>query len=165
MTTGVSDGRGASVLLIEDEQELADEVRLELEAAGHSVETANSFEDGLRGARSGWASILLVDRMLNGADGLSIVETLRREGDLTPVLVISALSTVDERIGGLKAGGDDYLVKPFDLRELSARVEALLRRGGDARATRIKVGVLEMDKVDRKVRCAGLPVDLLPREC
>ena len=72
--------------------------------------------------------------MLNGADGLTIVETLRREGDRTPVLVISALSSVDERISGLKAGGDDYLVKPFDVRELSARIEALLRRGFDARA-------------------------------
>ena len=164
ITAGVSPGRGASVLLIEDESELAEEVRLELEASGYSVKVANSVEDGLPAARSGWASILVVDRMLNGADGLSIVETLRQEGDSTPVLVISALSTVDERISGLKAGGDDYLVKPFDLRELSARIEALLRRSVDARATRLKVGLLEMDLVDRKVRCSGRPVDLVPRE-
>ncbi len=159
-----SDPRRASVLLIEDEPELAEEVRLELEAAGHSVRVAYDVDEGLRAARSGWASILVVDRMLGSADGLSIVETLREEGDSTPVLVISALSSVDERISGLKAGGDDYLVKPFDVRELSARVEALMRRRGETRATRLQVGALEMDLVDRKVRCGGLPVELLPRE-
>ncbi len=156
--------RNGRVLLIEDETELAGEVRLELEAAGHSVRVAHTLEDGLAAARSGWASLLLVDRMLNGADGLSIVEALREDGDSTPVLVISALSSVDERIIGLKAGGDDYLVKPFDIRELSARVEALLRRGAETRATQLKVGVLEMDLIDHAVRCAGRPVDLVRRE-
>ena len=164
MSTRTGGKEGASVLLVEDELELADEVRLELEAAGHSVRTAHSVEDGLRAARSGWASVLVIDRMLNGADGLTIVETLRREGDSTPVLVISALSSVDERISGLKAGGDDYLIKPFDIRELSARIEAVLRRGFDARQVRLKVGVLEMDRVDRTVRCAGRHIDLLPKE-
>ena len=122
------------------------------------------MEDGLEAARSGWASVLVVDRMLHGNDGLSIIEALRSEGNATPVLVISALSSVDERINGLKAGGDDYLVKPFDVRELTARVEALLRRRGDARATRLRAGDLEMDLVERTVRCAGRSVDLLPRE-
>ena len=159
-----TDSRSASVLLIEDEPELSDEVRLELEAAGYSVRVAFSVDEGLQAARSGWASVLVVDRMLRGGDGLSIIEALRKEGDSTPVLVISALSSVDERISGLKAGGDDYLVKPFDTRELSARVAALLRRGSESRATRLKVGELDMDLVDRAVSLAGRPVELLPRE-
>ncbi len=154
----------ATVLLIEDEPELADEVRLELEAAGYSVRVAYTVDEGLRAARSGWASVLVVDRMLRGGDGLSIIEALRKDGDRTPVLVISALSSVDERISGLKAGGDDYLIKPFDTRELSARVAALLRRGNDSRAIRLKVGDLEIDLVDRTVTCAGRRVELLPRE-
>ncbi len=176
MANSIVDGSGASgaqhraapretsVLLIEDEPELSDEVRLELEAAGYSVRVAYNVDDGLLAARSGWASVLVVDRMLSGGDGLSIIETLRNDGDRTPVLVISALSTVDERISGLKAGGDDYLIKPFDTRELSARVAALLRRGSDSRAIRLKVGDLEMDLVDRTLRCAGRSVELLPRE-
>jgi two-component system OmpR family response regulator len=155
---------GLAVLVIEDERAIAEEIRIELEAEGYSVRLVDTADEGLKAARSGWASVLVVDRMLNGADGLSIVETLRREGGSTPVLVISALSSVDERITGLKAGGDDYLVKPFDTRELSARIEALVRRGADARVTRLKVGLLEMDLVDRTVRCAGRDVDLLPRE-
>ena len=176
MANSIVDGSGASgaqhraapretsVLLIEDEPELSDEVRLELEAAGYSVRVAYNVDDELLAARSGWASVLVVDRMLSGGDGLSIIETLRNDGDRTPVLVISALSTVDERISGLKAGGDDYLIKPFDTRELSARVAALLRRGSDSRAIRLKVGDLEMDLVDRTLRCAGRSVELLPRE-
>ncbi len=164
MNAGTDGKRGASVLLVEDEPELANEVRLELEAVGYLVRIAHCAEEGLEVAQSGWASVLVIDRMLNSADGLSIVEALRRDGDTTPALVISALSSVDQRISGLKAGGDDYLVKPFDIGELSARVEALLRRGTESRATRLKVGVLEMDLVDREVRCAGRTVDLLPRE-
>ena len=123
---------GAPVLVVEDERDLAEEIRLELEASGHAVQLSETVEDGLRAARSGIA-VLIIDRMLQGEDGLSIIESLRAEGNFTPALVISALSSVDERINGLKAGGDDYLVKPFDIRELTARVEALLRRGGDAR--------------------------------
>jgi two-component system OmpR family response regulator len=153
-----------TVLVVEDEPEIAEEVRLALEADGYAVRVAHDVGAGLEAANSGWASVLVIDRMLNDADGLTIVEALRERGDATPVLVISALSSVDERISGLKAGGDDYLVKPFDVRELSARVEALLRRGADPRATRLKVGVLDMDLVDRRVRCLGRPVDLLPRE-
>jgi two-component system OmpR family response regulator len=156
-------GAGAPVLVVEDERDLAEEIRLELQASGHPVELTETVDDGLRAARSG-AAVLVIDRMLRGEDGLSIIETLRREGNTTPALVISALSSVDERINGLKAGGDDYLIKPFDIRELTARVEALLRRGGDPRVTRLQIGALEMDLVDRTVRCDGKPVDLLPRE-
>ena len=155
---------GAPVLVVEDEPDLAEEIRSQLQADGHPVELARTMEEGLAAACSGWASVLIVDRMLHGDDGLSIIEALRREGNATPALVISALSSVDERINGLKAGGDDYLVKPFDVRELTARVEALLRRRGDTRATRLQAGDIEMDLVERKVRCAGRSVDLLPRE-
>ena len=153
---------GAPVLVVEDERDLAEEIRLELEASGHPVLLSETVDDGLRAARSG-AAVLIIDRMLQGQDGLSIIEALRAEGNATPALVISALSSVDDRINGLKAGGDDYLITPFDIRELTARVEALLRRG-DTRLTRLQVGALEMDLVERTVRCDGKPVDLLPRE-
>jgi len=151
------------VLVIEDERELAEEIRLELQASGHPVQLFETVDDGLRAARLG-AAVLVIDRMLRGEDGLSIIEALRAEGNSTPALVISALSSVDERINGLKAGGDDYLVKPFDIRELTARVEALLRRGGDTRVTRLQAGALEMDLVERIARCDGKLIDLLPRE-
>ncbi len=154
---------GASVLVVEDERDLAEEIRLELQASGHAVQLSETVDDGLRAARSGVA-VLIIDRMLKGEDGLSIIELLRAEGNTTPALVISALSSVDERINGLKAGGDDYLIKPFDIRELTARVEALLRRGGDTRLSRLHVGAIEMDLIERTVRCHGELVDLLPRE-
>jgi two-component system, OmpR family, response regulator len=154
----------ARILVVEDERDLAEDIRLELEASGYSVQLSETVEEGMRLARSGAVSVLVIDRMLNGADGLTIVETLRREGATTPALVISALTSVDERVHGLKAGGDDYLAKPFAIRELAARVEALMRRGGDPRVTRLHVGDLEMDLVERAVRCEGKPVDLLPRE-
>jgi two-component system OmpR family response regulator len=155
---------GSPVLIVEDERDLTDEIRLELQAIGYPVLVSETVEDALRAARSGGVGVLIVDRMLHGEDGLSIIEALRREGNGTPALVISALSSIDERINGLKAGGDDYLVKPFDIRELTARVEALLRRGGDSRPTRLQVGSLEMDLVERIVRCDGKIVELLPRE-
>ena len=114
---------GAPILVVEDERDLADEIRLELQANGHPVQLSETVDEGLRAARSGPA-VLVIDRMLQGQDGLSIIEALRAEGNATPALVISALSSVDDRITGLKAGGDDYLVKPFDIRELSARVRS-----------------------------------------
>jgi two-component system, OmpR family, response regulator len=163
--TGRADApAGPPVLVVEDERDLAEEIRLELQASGHPVQLSETVDDALRMARSGGAAVLVIDRMLRGEDGLSIIETLRDEGNTTPALVISALSSVDERINGLKAGGDDYLVKPFEIRELAARVEALLRRGGDPRVTRLQVGALEIDLVERTVRCEGKPIDLLPRE-
>ena len=154
----------APLLLVEDERDLADEIRAELETGGHRVNHAETVEDGLKAARSDGPGLLIVDRMLGDEDGLTIVERLREEGNAIPVLVISALSTVDDRVRGLKAGGDDYLVKPFALRELSARIEALLRRAADARSTRLRVGPLDMDLVERKLTRDGEPVDLLPRE-
>ncbi len=154
---------GPPILVVEDERDLAEEIRLELQASGHPVRLSETVDEALGAARSG-AAVLVIDRMLHGEDGLTIIEALRGEGNATPALVISALSSVDERINGLKAGGDDYLVKPFDMRELTARVEALLRRGGDTRQTRLQVGALEMDLVERTARCDGKLIDLLPRE-
>ena len=124
-------GSGSLVLVVENDRELAEEIRLDLEAGGYAVQVAETLTEGLRAARSGDASVLVVDRLLDGENGLSIIEALRGEGKWTPALAISELTSVDERIAGLKAGCDDYLVKPFDVRELTARVEALLRRGGE----------------------------------
>ena len=164
MPQTASSGAKPAVLIIEDERGLAEEIRYELQAEGYPVALAETRDEGLRAARAGGASVLVVDRMLHHEDGLSILETLRDEGNPTPILVISALSSVDDRIRGLKAGGDDYLVKPFELRELTARVEALSRRIPDTRATRLRAGPLEMDLVERTVRRGERRVDLLPRE-
>jgi two-component system OmpR family response regulator len=155
---------GSLVLLIEDDRELAGAIRLDLEAGGHTVHIAETMAEGLRAARSGDVAALIIDRLMDGENGLSIVETLRSEGKWAPALVISGLTSVDERIAGLKAGCDDYLVKPFDVRELTARVEALLRRGGDVGLVRLRVADLEMDLIERTVRCEGRLVDLVPRE-
>ena len=157
-------GDGSLVLVIEDDRELADEIRLDLEAGGHTVQVAGTLTEGLRAARLGDVGVLVIDRILQGEDGLSIIEALRGQGKAAPVLVISGLTSIDERIAGLKAGCDDYLVKPFDVRELTARVEALLRRGGDMGLIRLRVGDLEMDLIERTVRCEGRLVDLVPRE-
>jgi two-component system, OmpR family, response regulator len=155
---------GSLVLLIEDDRELAGAIRLDLEAGGHTVHIAETMAEGLRAARSGDVAALIIDRFMDGENGLSIVETLRSEGKWTPALVISGLTSVDERIAGLKAGCDDYLVKPFDVRELTARVDALLRRGRDVGLIRLRVADLEMDLIERTVRCEGRLVDLVPRE-
>jgi two-component system OmpR family response regulator len=155
---------GSLVLLIEDDRELAGAIRLDLEAGGHTVHIAETIAEGLRAARSGDVAALVIDRLMDGENGVSIVETLRSEGKWTPALVISGLSSVDERIAGLKSGCDDYLVKPFDVRELTARVEVLLRRGGDVGLIRLRVADLEMDLIERTVKCEGRLVDLVPRE-
>jgi two-component system OmpR family response regulator len=152
------------VLLIEDEKGLAEEIGAELRRLGYLVHHVETVVEGFGAARAGGAAIMVVDRMLHGSDGLSMVETLRSEGVKTPVLVISALSSVDERIRGLKAGGDDYLVKPFAMAELAARVEALLRRLDDVRTTKLRAGDLEMDLIEQTVRRGETAIDLLPRE-
>lgn len=157
-------GGGGVVLVIEDDRELAEEICLDLGASGHAAQVAETLNDGLRMIRSGKAAAVVIDRVLEGENGLSVVEALRREGNWTPVLVVSGLTSVDERIAGLKVGCDDYLVKPFDVRELTARVEALLRRGGEVGVIRLRVGDLEMDLIDRTVRFEGKPVELVPRE-
>jgi two-component system OmpR family response regulator len=158
------DGQRRHVLIVEDENSLAEEITAELSDLGFCATSVDSVAEGLRQARSGEPAILIVDRMLGGADGLSMIETLRQEGFKIPFLVISALSAVDERIKGLKAGGDDYLVKPFAMAELTARIEALLRRVDDTRASKLRVGDLEMDLIEQTVRRGEAEIDLLPRE-
>jgi two-component system OmpR family response regulator len=156
-------GGGGSILLVENDRELAEEIRLDLEGSGHSVRVTGTLIEGLEAARSGDAAVLVIDRFLEGENGLSIVEALRGEGKRTPALVLGGLTSFDERIVGLKAGCY-YLAKPFNVRELTARVESLLRRGGDIGVIRLRVGDLEMDLIDRTVRHAGRLVDLVPRE-
>ncbi len=152
------------VLLIEDDAETACEISAELAERGYAVEWAANGVDGLGKARIGKTDILIVDRMLPGLDGLSVIETLRSERVRTPVLVHSALGAVDDRVRGLRSGGDDYLTKPFALVELLARVEALLRRPAESPDTILRVGPLELDLLARTARRAERAIDLLPRE-
>ena len=152
-----------TILLVEDEKELADEIKTELERLGYHVQMA-SIAEAADAARVGDAAILVMDRMVFGEDSLNMLEILRKEGVKVPVLVISALSSIDQRVRGLKAGGDDYLTKPFAMIELTARVEALLRRLDDVRTTKLRVGDLEMDLIEHTVNRGGDGIDLLPRE-
>lgn len=160
----VSGATHASILLIEDEPDIAREITGQLSELGYTVKTADSDSTGLEEARSNFFSLLIIDRMLHGVDSLTMIETMRREDLHMPVLVISAMASVDERIKGLKAGGDDYIAKPFAMDELSARVEALLRRSLQTRMTLLRVGPLELDLIERKARRGGRELSLLPRE-
>jgi two-component system OmpR family response regulator len=162
--TGFRDGSMASVLLIEDDKETADEIRAELGDRGYVVDWAANGIEGLDKARSGGAEVVIVDRLLPGMDGLTIIEALRKEGMRTPVLVLSALGAVDDRVRGLRAGGDDYLTKPFATVELIARIEALLRRPTESRDTLLRVGPLELDLMERTAKRGDRVIDLLPRE-
>jgi two-component system OmpR family response regulator len=164
MSDSASEDCRVTLLVVEDDPAIAEEIRSEFLAKGHGVEVAETVADGLRLARTLTPSILIVDRVLHGEDGLSIIETLRSEGNAAPALVISGLSSVDDRVEGLAAGGDDYLVKPFAVRELAARVQALLRRSADRGATRLRAGAIEMDIVERRVVCDGREIELQPRE-
>ncbi|PHI96280.1 DNA-binding response regulator [Parasaccharibacter apium] len=153
-----------NLLLVEDDDSLAEEIVEDLRGRGYVVKRASTGPEGLEMARTGEHDLLVMDRMLPGLDGLSVLETLREQGMTMPVLVLSALSAVDDRISGLKAGGDDYLTKPFVMEELAARLEALLRRPIYGRTSMLKLGPLEMDLLERRVRREGREIDLLPRE-
>jgi two-component system OmpR family response regulator len=159
-----ADAAGARILLIEDDQETADEIVKHLSDRFCSVLLEANGRQGLETARRESFNLLIVDRMLPELDGLSIIAALRTEAIRTPVLVLSALSEVDERVRGLKAGGDDYLTKPFALTELAARVAALLRRPIETRETVLRVGPLELDLIDRVARRKNRRIELLPRE-
>ena len=153
------------ILIVEDDLEAADAMARGLVEAGHACERAEDGEAGLTAARAGGFDVLIVDRMMPRMDGVTLVETLRREGDQTPVLFLSALGEVNDRVEGLKAGGDDYLVKPYAFSELIARVEALARRRETGSVqTLLRVGDLEMDLIGRTVRRQGREIDLQPRE-
>ncbi len=153
------------VLIIEDDPVTADSIQAALARSGHEAVTVGDGEEGLERARSGSFDVLIVDRMLPRRDGLSIIESLRAGGDTTPALVLSALGEVDDRVEGLRRGGDDYLAKPFAFAELEARVEILARRGrASAASTRMSVDDLELDKITRRVTRTGRQIDLKPRE-
>ncbi|KAA0597369.1 MULTISPECIES: response regulator transcription factor [Azospirillum] len=153
------------ILVIEDDRQAASYLAKGLKEAGHVVDVANDGKEGLFLAGAEHYDVMIVDRMLPGRDGLSLVQVLRAAGNDTPVLFLSALGSVDDRVKGLKAGGDDYLTKPFAFSELLARIEVLVRRRGAAQPqTRLSVGDLELDLLSRSVKRAGKPIDLLPRE-
>lgn len=153
------------VLIIEDDVEAALFLQKALKESGHSADVAHDGDDGLVIARDGGHDVLIVDRMLPKQDGLSLVKTLRAEGVRTPVLFLSALGAVDDRVKGLKAGGDDYLTKPYAFTELLARIEALVRRTEPLEAqTRYQVGDLILDRLAHRVTRAGSAVVLQPRE-
>jgi two-component system, OmpR family, response regulator len=153
------------VLIVEDDDTIGSFVAKGLEEAGFAVDRAADGNVGLDLALATPYDAAVVDVMLPGKDGLSLVESLRRRGVRMPVLFLSARHTVDDRVRGLQAGGDDYLVKPFAFAELLARVQALVRRAsGPTEATRLSVGDLEMDLLSREVRRAGRKIDLRPKE-
>jgi two-component system OmpR family response regulator len=153
------------ILVIEDDREAAEYLVKGLRESGYAVDHAANGKDGLFLALSEPYDVMVVDRMLPGPDGLSIVESVRKSNIATPVLFLSALGEVEDRIAGLKAGGDDYLAKPYSFSELLARVEALLRRAGtQPESTFLSAGDLEMDLLSRKVTRQGKRVYLHPRE-
>jgi two-component system OmpR family response regulator len=157
-------GVRARILLIEDDQEIADEVANDLIDRAYDVTRAATGSQGAEEARRGKYDLLIVDLLLPECDGLSIIQGLRREGIQVPVLVVSALGAVNDRIRGLKMGGDDYVTKPFALPELAARVEALLRRPLETRATVLRVGPLELDLIERVARRGGAEIELSKSE-
>lgn len=153
------------ILIVEDDAETRDWVAKGLSEAGFAVETAETGRDGLYLATGGGFDLVILDRMLPHLDGLSVLKSLRAAGFTTPVLLLTAMSAVEERVRGLRAGADDYLVKPFSFDELHARVEALLRRPQDqAEDTVLSCADLSMDLVSRRVRRGDRDITLQPRE-
>jgi two-component system OmpR family response regulator len=154
------------ILLIEDDREMAGHIVHALGEHGHHVDVSHDGEQGLSQAAGGSHAALIVDRMLPRLDGLSMVRTLRASGNRTPVLCLTTRSGLDDRVEGLEAGGDDYLVKPFAFSELIARVNAITRRATQdgAEPTRLRCADLEMDLIRRAVHRGGKPVELQPQE-
>jgi DNA-binding response OmpR family regulator len=154
------------ILTIEDDELVVSDIVRALTASGFTVDVARTGRDGMAKAMSGDYDVITIDRMLPDLDGLKIVSTMRGVGMETPVIVMSALSNVDQRIQGLRAGGDDYLIKPFSPDEMSARVEVLLRRRprNAKEETMLRVGPLEVDLVKRRVRCREHELSLQPTE-
>ena len=152
------------ILVVEDEPSIANFVRQGLTEAGHAVDLAWNGRDGLAYALAAEYDVLVLDIMLPQMDGLALLRELRRQGDKTPTLMLTAKDTVDDRVQGLDTGADDYLVKPFAFPELLARVRALLRRPPLQTGTTLQVGDLEMDTARREVRRNGRLIELSPRE-
>ena len=153
------------LLLIEDDAEAAKFLAKGLRESGYVVDIASDGREGLFRTTEGSYDLIIADRQLPHFDGLSIVAMLRKNGKRTPVLILSALGSVDDRIEGLRAGGDDYLTKPFAFGELLARIEALLRRGSQPETTtRLRIADLELDLLGRKVVRAGKAIDVTSKE-
>ncbi len=159
------DARVMRILVVEDDREAAAYLTRGLKESGHIVDHAPDGEDGLHLAMAGNYDVAVVDRMMPRLDGLSMVRKMRDEGNKTPVLFLSALGEVDDRVKGLRAGGDDYLAKPYAFVELLARIDALVRRNGsDAVTTKLAIGNLELDLLSRTATRSGQRIDLQPRE-
>jgi two-component system OmpR family response regulator len=153
------------ILVVEDDPVTAGQLADSLTANGYQVDLAANGNDALSRGRSDTYAVLTIDRMLPDFDGIAVMQQLRQEGIATPVLIVSALGEIDDRVRGLRAGGDDYLVKPFAFAELLARVEALARRSATVvRETMLRVGDLEVDLVARTASRRGREIKLLPRE-
>ena len=152
------------VLVVEDEKKTASFIRKALQAEGHAVDVLHDGTEALAAVSTTPFDVVVLDVMLPGRDGLSVVRQMREKGNSTPVLLLTARGTVGERVEGLNAGADDYLSKPFALEELIARVRALGRRSGEAKSTVLRVGDLSLDTVTRKVQRGTKSIDLARRE-
>jgi len=155
-----------NLLVIEDDPRVADFLVRGLKAEGYGVQLARTGPEGLELARSGEQALLVLDLMLPGLNGLELCQTLRAEGRHVPVLMLTAMSTTEDKVRGLRLGADDYLTKPFDFEELLARIEALLRRGREQRpqATTLQVADLVLDRERMQVQRAGQPITLTAKE-
>ncbi|HEX3182503.1 MAG TPA: response regulator transcription factor [Beijerinckiaceae bacterium] len=153
------------ILVVEDDSETAEQLVDSLLTSGYEVDLAVDGADGLSRGRSSEYAVITIDRLLPGMDGIDVIRALREAGVVTPALIVSALGEIDDRVRGLRAGGDDYLVKPFAFAEMLARVEALARRSASVvKEMVLRVGDLEVDLLSRSVRRRGRKIDLLPRE-
>jgi len=152
------------ILVIEDDLEGRNVLVQGLVESGQEVTSAPDFADGLALAETGAFDVLFIDRMLPGGDGINIITALRAHGIMTPAVFLTALNEVDDRVAGLRAGGDDYIAKPFSFLELLARLEAVIRRRESAPDTILRVGDLEMNLLARTVKRANIEIALLPRE-
>src|SRR5579871_2598181 len=166
--SGVSDAylvRSMRLLIIEDDRDAADYLVKAFREVGHVADHAADGEEGLSLALDGGYDVLIVDRMLPKLDGLALIGRLRAKSVATPALILSALGAVDDRVRGLRAGGDDYLPKPYSFSELLARIEVLARRrGGRGEETSYRVGDLELDRLSHSVKRGATEIDLQPRE-
>jgi two-component system, OmpR family, response regulator len=158
-------GARRRILVVEDDPVTAEQVAASLANNGYQVDVAADGNVGLSRGRSAEYAVMTIDRMLPGIDGIAVIRQLRKEGIITPALILSALGEVDDRVRGLRAGGDDYLVKPFAFVELLARVEALARRSTAVlKETILQAGDLELDLVSRTAKRSGREIALRPRE-
>ena len=153
------------ILSVDDDELVAKAIRSSLRAFGHEVDIATTGRDGLAKVMGGTYDVVMLDRVLPDLDGLAVLSTMRSVGITTPVLLVSAMSAIDERVRSLRAGGDDYLTKPFSADEMAARVDVLLRRGSAAAGgVRLVLGALECDLLAHVVRFHGRVLDMLPTE-